>query len=176
MSLANQSAGKGAADNVSSNNAVAVQHGQVVAHLIILLICATMFGLTFQFEEVPPMLQRGMAPESFPRGVSLLAFLLTVMSLLRSFFGGTVQKNTDLPAEFYLSIMGCVVFLVIANIVDLLIAMVLFIASICWLWGERRRWVVIVLSIALPAVIFVLFSELLGIRFPRGVLINLIYG
>lgn len=150
--------------------------GQIIAHFVILAICASAFGLTFWFEEVPPPLRRGMAPESFPRGVSLLAFVLTVASLVRIGFRGSFAKRSELPVTFYFSVVGCLLFLAIANFIDILVAMVLFIASVCWLWGERRRWVVITLSLVLPLVIFVLFSEALGIRFPRGLLIDVIYG
>lgn len=152
-----------------------IGRGQVMMHLIILIICAGAFCLTYFFEEVPEPLRRGMAPESFPRGVALLAFVLTIISFIRTMPCIPTEKNLKLPTTFYLSIVGCLLFLVIANFIDLLIAMALFIAAISWLWGEHRKWVIIALSFVLPFVIFILFSEMLGIRFPRGLLVNLIY-
>jgi len=157
-------------------NATSIDSEQLVMHIIILIICGGAFGLTFLFEEVPELLRRGMAPESFPRGVALSAFILTVLSMIRTVTRTSVQTNSRLPTTFYLSIVACIVFLVIANFIDLLIAMALFIVFVCWLWGERRKLVIVVLSVSLPLVIFLLFSVILGIRFPRGLLVNLIYG
>lgn len=162
-------------DHGSYQRPVGVPSGSLITHLVILSICGAAFGLTFFFEEVPPPLRRGMAPESFPRGVSMLAFMLTCASLFRATIAPG-PKQSALPSTFYLSIAGCVLFLLVANFVDLLIAMSLFIATICWLWGERRKLFIAVLSVALPFILFILFSEFLGIRFPRGLLVNQIYG
>lgn len=103
--------------------------------------------------------------------------MLTCLSLLRSLRArARAGAHSEMPPEFYLSVLGCLVFLGAAHFVDLLIAMSLFTAILCWVWGERREWLIIALSLALPFTLFMLFSEALGIRFPHGVLVDWIYG
>jgi len=51
-----------------------------------------------------------------------------------------------------------------------------FAAVLAFLWGERRRHVLVALGVALPLIVFLFFDAVFDIRFPRGVLTNLWYG
>jgi len=42
----------------------------------------------------------------------------------------------------------------------------------CWLWGERRWLVAVLLAIVTPLSIFLVFDSVLKIRFPRGLFTN----
>jgi len=54
------------------------------------------------------------------------------------------------------------------------IAVVMFALSVSW--GERRLHVAGILSLSVPLTLFLLFDELLKIRFPRGIITNWYYG
>lgn len=175
MSLSSQSDKNRTSEDRNVEGIGGSKFGSMAMHVIVMAICTIGIVLTFQFDEVPEPLRRGMAPESFPRGVAVLALVLSFMSMLRS-LRSKAEKKDRLPLLFYISLLGCVVFLLVANFVDLLIAMALFVASICWLWGERCVPLIVAMALILPVVIFLLFSELLGIRFPQGIIIDQLYG
>jgi K+ transporter len=54
------------------------------------------------------------------------------------------------------------------------IAVVMFLMSLAW--GERRLLIALANAILTPFLIFLLFDNVLRIRFPRGILMNWYYG
>ena len=60
--------------------------------------------------------------------------------------------------------------------VDMFVGIIVVMFLLCLLWGERRIWVAGLVAIVTPALIFLLFDEVLQIRFPRGLLTNWYYG
>ena len=54
------------------------------------------------------------------------------------------------------------------------IAVSMFILSTSW--GEKRRYVAVLISVTVPLTLFLLFDEVLKIRFPRGLITNWYYG
>ena len=53
-------------------------------------------------------------------------------------------------------------------------AVVMFV--LCYSWGERRIHVAGLVSVVTPLSLFLLFDEVLKIRFPRGLITNWYYG
>lgn len=149
--------------------------GAMAFHLAILAICSLAIVLTYSFDSVPPPLVRGMPPETFPRLVAGLTAALTLVSLLKEIRQGT-GKASDLPAPFWPSLAAIAAFPLVAIQLDLLLAMSLFIALIMPVWGSRRPLLIASLALAAPLILFFVFGEMLDIRFPRGVIVNLIYG
>lgn len=152
-----------------------LRNGSILMHLLILGVCAGFFLLTLGFDPVPLPLRRGLAPQTFPQGVALLCGVLTLASLMAT-LAKAGSKSSPLPPAFWISISVIPVFWLVAAFVDILIAMAAFIAFVCWLWGERRAFVLLACSVLTPAITFWLFSDLLEVRFPRGLLVNFIYG
>ena len=54
------------------------------------------------------------------------------------------------------------------------IAVVMFLLSLAW--GERRLFIAAANAVLTPFLIFLLFDNVLRIRFPRGILMNWYYG
>nr|WP_306268044.1 tripartite tricarboxylate transporter TctB family protein [Pararhizobium sp. IMCC3301] len=150
--------------------------GMAVFHLLILGVCVTAFVLTLSFAPVPPPLRRGMSPETFPRIILALIAILTLFSFLRETKTTNASKMQTIPPVFAFSVSCLLGLLLIGVSVDLLLSIFFFIAVVMWLWGERRPVFIGATAIIVPIVLFVLFSEVLGIRFPRGLIVNLIYG
>lgn len=150
--------------------------GIAVFHLLILAVCVTAFVMTLNFASVPPPLRRGMAPETFPRVIMGLVAILTLASLIRETRGLAGQGKAAIPAVFFYSAASLLGLFLVGAHVDLLLAIGLFVGCVMWLWGERRPLLVGGAALVVPAVLFLLFSEVLGIRFPRGPIVNLIYG
>ena len=85
--------------------------------LIIILISAALLITTFTFDIVPPILNRGIQPATFPKA---LLVLIIVMTLLIYFLATKnpwkVQKK--LPKSFFLTLSSFVIFLVISKTLD----------------------------------------------------------
>jgi hypothetical protein len=59
---------------------------------------------------------------------------------------------------------------------DFFIAISVVMFVLCYSWGERRIHVAVSLSLAVPLSMFLLFDEVVRIRFPRGLITNWYYG
>mgnify|MGYP003326786411 CR=1 FL=1 len=43
------------------------------------------------------------------------------------------------------------------------------------IWGERRLFYLILVSIIFPIIVFIFFETILGLRFPPGIITNIYY-
>lgn len=68
------------------------------------------------------------------------------------------------------------VFFLVTVYVDMIIAIAVTVFLMCLLWGERRLPVALAISVITPSTVFLLFDEVLRIRFPRGLFTNWYYG
>ncbi len=149
-------------------------HSDFVVAAVVLVFCAAVVYLTMTFEEVPPTLAQGMQPADFPRLVVGVIVLLTVIMVLQA-RGKEDKRREPVPAIVYFTILAMIGFLIISQWIDLFLAIIAFCATLPLLWGERRYALVAAFAVILPVAIFVLFSTILEVRFPRGVLTNFIY-
>jgi putative tricarboxylic transport membrane protein len=136
--------------------------------------CAFVFYLTTTFERVPASLAQGMQPADFPRLVLAVIVLLTGVMVVQA--RGTVEKpRKPVPLIVYLTVAAMLGLPLLSQWLDVFLAILVFCIVLPLLWGERRYPLIAAFAIVLPVVIFVLFSMVLEVRFPRGVLINLVY-
>ena len=84
-------------------------------------------------------------------------------------------KPSALPREFFLTLASGVLFVLLSAFVDFFIALAAFALSSAYVWGERRWLALLGVAVLFPALVGLLFNGLLDMRFPRGVLTNLIY-
>lgn len=132
---------------------------------------AVVIYLAMGFRELPPILQRGLSPSSFPIGIAIMIIVFSLISLFKTDFDRYFNFNKKTLATLLL----IVVFLFILSI-DFMLALAFIGASIYLLWTEKISLaIVLLLTFLLPVGIFILFSEILTVRFPRGVIIDLIY-
>lgn len=136
-----------------------------------IVFCLIAYGLTMQFDRVPPILLRGMQPEDFPQMVLLLIMALSIMVMIFD----RPEPMPEVGINVWTSIGLFVVFALVAQI-DLFLGLGVFAGSLAWTWGERRPWGIGLVAVISPAVIFFLFDQAFRIRFPRGLLTNLWYG
>lgn len=149
--------------------------GNAIFHVAIVVVASIALAKTLYFDPVPPKLVLGLAPASFPQGVLVFTIILTVLSLIRS-QKLAPKKHPELPPVFYMCLFTVPVFFAFAVYVDFLIALVAFIAFTCYQWGEKRPLILGTVAVSVSVLLFFIFSNILGIRFPRGILINIIYG
>ena len=156
------------------NSALFSFHPEFLLLLFIYLFCIVTYTSSLYFDEVPPILMRGIQPATFPKGlIILIAFLNSILTYL--YFTKKIIFNKALPKIFYQTIFSLFVFVLISHFVDLFLALISFSFLISYWWGEKNILLILCLSIVFPLLVFVLFEVVLGLRFTVGILTNLYY-
>ena len=141
---------------------------------IIIFISIILLIITFTFDIVPPILNRGIQPATFPKGLLvLIIFLTSIVYYLSLNKPWKIQKR--LPQSFFLTLLSFIVFIVISKTADFFLAISLLSVFVSYCWGERRIIYLILVSIIFPIVVFVFFETILGLRFPPGIITNIYY-
>ena len=141
---------------------------------IIISISIALLITTFTFDIVPPILNRGIQPATFPKA---LLVLIIVMTLLIYYFATKnpwkVQKK--LPKSFFLTLLSFLIFVVISNTLDFFLAISALSIFVSYCWGEKRIIYLLLVGIIFPVIVFVFFETILGLRFPPGIITNIYY-
>ena len=142
--------------------------------LIIIFISTILLITTFTFDIVPPILNRGIQPATFPKGLLvLIIFLTSIVYYLSLNKPWKIQKR--LPQSFFLTLLSFIIFVVISKTLDFFLAISLLSVFISYCWGERRVFYLILVSIIFPIIVFIFFETILGLRFPPGIITNIYY-
>ena len=116
-----------------------------------------------------------MQPRSFPIFLMVLNLILTGILAYQ-----THRTPPKIPEPMnrvtWLSMALMVLFygLTVSTDMFIAIAVVMFLLSLAW--GERRLFIAAANAVLTPFLIFLLFDNVLRIRFPRGILMNWYYG
>ena len=144
---------------------------------VLSLIIITSFILlivTFTFDIVPPILNRGIQPATFPKGLLvLIIFLTSIIYFLSLKFPW--KKEKKLPKSFYITLYNFILFIVIAKTLDFFLAISVLSFLVSYFWGERRIIALLLVSILFPIIVFIFFETILGLRFPPGIITNIYY-
>ena len=140
----------------------------IISVSIILLIS------TFTFDKVPPILNRGIQPATFPKGLLILIISLTSIIYYLS-FKKPWNKEKKLPKPFFLTTLSFIIFILISKTLDFFLAISVLSIFVSYNWGERRIFYLLLVSIIFPFVVFTFFEMILGLRFPPGIITNLYY-
>lgn len=140
--------------------------------LLITIFAIVIIILSLQLDLSPPMIVGdSMQPRAFP--IFLMILMLVLAAFLVVHNRGTPPAPIPLePFATWGSISLMLVFYFVTRYVDFFIAIAAVIFGLCLLWGERRWWVVLLTTLVTPAAIFLLFDQVLRIRFPRGLFTN----
>lgn len=129
---------------------------------------------TFSFDTVPPILNRGIQPATFPKGLLILIIFLTSVVYILS-LKSPWKHEKKLPNTFYITLYSFIVFVFIASILDFFLAISAFALLTSFFWGERRTFYLLMVAIIFPTVVFIFFETILGLRFPPGIITNIYY-
>ena len=84
---------------------------------VIIFVSAILLITTFTFDIVPPILNRGIQPATFPKALLVLIISLTfVVYFLSTKKPWKVEKK--LPKTFYLTLTGFLLFVLISKTLD----------------------------------------------------------
>ena len=143
---------------------------------IIAVFSVVVIWVASQLQLSPPMIVgHSMQPRSFPIFLMVINLLLCGMLAVQYWRSPPAKVPFD-GARTWASMALFALFYAITVYVDMLIAVAVVMFLMCLVWGERRWYVAVVISLVTPAAIFMLFDSVLKVRFPRGLLTNWIYG
>ena len=142
--------------------------------LVIILTSVALLITTFTFDIVPPILNRGIQPATFPKA---LLILIIVMSLLIYYLAikNPWKIEKKLPISFYLTILSFFIFVVISKTLDFFLAISALSIFVSYYWGEKRIFYLLLVGIIFPVIVFIFFETILGLRFPPGIITNIYY-
>ena len=145
-----------------------------IVSFIIVITCLILLIVTFTFDIVPPILNRGIQPATFPKALLVLIICLTSIVYFLS-LKFPWKKEKKLPKSFYITLYNFILFIVIAKTLDFFLAISVLSFLVSYFWGERRIIYLLLVSILFPIIVFVLFETILGLRFPPGIITNIYY-
>ena len=141
---------------------------------IIILVSIILLISTFTFDTVPPILNRGIQPATFPKGLLVLIITLTSVIYYLS-FKKPWKKEKKLPKNFFLTILSFIFFIIISKSLDFFLAISVLSIFVSYNWGEKRIFYLLLVGIIFPLIVFIFFEMILGLRFPPGIITNLYY-
>ena len=145
-----------------------------IVSFIIVIISSILLIFTFTFDIVPPILNRGIQPATFPKALLVLIICLTLIVYFLS-LKFPWKKEKKLPKSFYITLYNFILFIVIAKTLDFFLAISVLSFLVSYFWGERRIIYLLLVSILFPIIVFVFFETILGLRFPPGIITNIYY-
>ena len=141
---------------------------------VIIFISLILLFTTFTFDVVPPILNRGIQPATFPKA---LLILIILMSLLIYYLAikNPWKVEKKLPKSFFLTILSFFIFVVISKTLDFFLAISALSIFVSYCWGEKRIFYLLLVGIIFPVLVFIFFETILGLRFPPGIITNIYY-
>lgn len=141
---------------------------------VIILVSTVLLISTFTFDTVPPILNRGIQPATFPKGLLVLIIVLISVIYYLS-FKNPWRNEKKLPKNFFLTILSFVLFILISKTLDFFLAISVLSIFVSYNWGEKRIFYLLLVGIIFPLIVFIFFEMVLGLRFPPGIITNLYY-
>ena len=123
---------------------------------IIIFISTILLISTFTFDIVPPILNRGIQPASFPKGLLFIIIILTSIIYYLSIKKPWEIKK-KLPKPFFLTLLSFILFIFVSKTFDFFLAISLLSVFVSYFWGERRILYLILVSIIFPIIVFIFF-------------------
>ncbi|MFK7889675.1 MAG: tripartite tricarboxylate transporter TctB family protein [Granulosicoccus sp.] len=142
----------------------------ILVSCLIIAICIAAIWMSLSFEKMPPILKRGIQPADFPQIICVTIIGMTLFMMWRD-----PIRIMERMGSRTLGSMLCMVGFAALTVVDLFLALGAFAGALAFYWGERRFSALLLVTLVVPAVVFLLFDQVFEIRFPRGLLTNLWY-
>ena len=141
---------------------------------VIILISVALLITTFTFDIVPPILNRGIQPATFPKALLVLIIVMTLL-IYYSATKNPWKVQNKLPKSFFLTLLSFLIFVVISKTLDFFLAISALSVFVSYYWGEKRIIYLLLVGIIFPVIVFVFFETILGLRFPPGIITNIYY-
>ena len=141
---------------------------------VIIVISSILLYFTFTFDIVPPILNRGIQPATFPKALLILIIAMTlIVYYLATKNPWKIEKK--LPRSFFLTLFSFILFVIVSKALDFFLAISALSIFVAYYWGEKRLFYLLLVGIIFPIIVFVFFETILGLRFPPGIITNIYY-
>ena len=105
--------------------------------LIIILTSVALLITTFTFDIVPPILNRGIQPATFPKALLVLIIVMTMLIYyLATKNPWKVEKK--LPRSFFQTLSSFVIFVVVSKSLDFFLAISALSIFVSYCWGRKK--------------------------------------
>ena len=141
---------------------------------IIIFISAILLITTFTFDIVPPILNRGIQPATFPKALLILIIGMT-LTIYYLAIKNPWKVEKKLPKSFFLTLFSFVIFVIVSKTLDFFLAISALSIFVSYCWGEKRIIYLLIVGIIFPVIVFIFFETILGLRFPPGIITNIYY-
>ena len=141
---------------------------------IIIFISAILLITTFTFDIVPPILNRGIQPATFPKALLILIIGMTLIIYYLA-IKNPWKVEKKLPKSFFLTLLSFVIFVIVSKTLDFFLAISALSIFVSYYWGEKRIIYLLLVGIIFPVIVFIFFETILGLRFPPGIITNIYY-
>lgn len=142
--------------------------------VIILAFCGAAYYVTTTFDAVPELLAQNIPPEWFPR---LLIWTIVVLTLALPFEHRFLERRGEgldedrgdriRPIAVSTAVLLCLVVASI-SVIGTVYAMVLVCIALPVMWGERRWKMLVPYVLLFPAIVALIFTQLLKVFFEPG--------
>jgi Tripartite tricarboxylate transporter TctB family len=136
-----------------------------VAAAAVIAIAVALFAATFWFEKMPEGITRGFGAELFPR---MVLGTIIALAVLLAFLPASTEPLPRIPAMVWYSGAALLAFMALVPLIGMLPAMLVFLLAVGWLWGERRRLLLLSSSVLLTLAIWAVFVKGFGVQLPKG--------
>ena len=147
---------------------------EFIVSFTIVFVSIILLITTFTFDIVPPILNRGIQPATFPKALLILIIGLTLIIYYISIKKPWKIKK-KLPKPFFLTLFSFVLFVFISKSLDFFLAISALCIFVSYCWGEKRIFYLFIVGIIFPLIVFIFFETILGLRFPAGIITNIYY-
>ena len=141
---------------------------------VIIFVSFSLLVITFTFDVVPPILNRGIQPATFPKALLILIIAMTlIIYYLANKNPWKIEKK--LPKSFFLTLFSFILFVIVSKTLDFFLAISALSIFVSYCWGEKRLFYLLLVGIIFPIIVFIFFETILGLRFPPGIITNIYY-
>ena len=141
---------------------------------VIIFVSLILLFTTFTFDVVPPILNRGIQPATFPKALLILIIAMTSIIYYLS-IKNPWKIEKKLPRSFFLTLSSFILFVIVSKTLDFFLAISVLSIFVSYYWGEKRIFYLLLVGIIFPIFVFVFFETILGLRFPPGIITDIYY-
>jgi hypothetical protein len=131
----------------------------------VIALALALFAATFWFEQMPEGITRGFGAELFPR---MVLGTIVALAVLLAIMPASNPPLPRIPPMVWYSGASLLAFMALVPVVGMLPGMLVFLLAVGWLWGARRRWLLLSSSVLLTLAIWAVFVKGFGVQLPKG--------
>lgn len=114
----------------------------------------------------------------FPVAISIFAIVLATILLLKTYFKWGKQEELDFSGSKMAMLMAAllIAYVALIEVVGFYLATPFYLYITMWVLGQRRKKIMLSISILMPLLVFLFFDLILGMEIPEGLLLPMLLG